>query len=195
LAGRIVKAVTEVAFFAFLMFVALLLTVFLPRQFSRVEEHLAGDFPRSALVGVAALLLWPLAVLVLGITIIGIPLAVLLVLAVLVSLFVGYIVLGRILGRKLVGERHVMLQIFVGLLLLQGAALAGDALALPGGVLEAVGGIFVGIGWVILIAGSFIGLGAVVYSYFGRRTLAETAAAREARKANRRNKTGPAAKV
>ena len=186
LSGRIVNAAAEFVFFGFLIFVALLLTVFLPRQFGRVEEHLAGDFPRSVLVGVAALLLLPLIMLVLAVTIVGIPLVALLILATLISLLVGYIVLARVLGRKLVGERPVMLQILVGLLLLHGAALLGDVIALPGGVLETVGGIFVGVGWVILIAGSFIGLGAVVYSWFGKRTLAETVAARAAKK----NKTG-----
>jgi len=193
LADRITAAASEVVFFGFLIFLALLLTVFLPRQAERVEEHLAGAFPYSALIGVAALILIPLATLVLTISIVGIPIVPLLLLAMLVCMFVGYIVMGRVLGRKLVGERHAMYQIFIGLLVLQGPALFGDLLSLPGGLLEKIGGIFVGIGWVIFIGVSFIGLGAVVYSKFGKRTLADTEKARDERKAARANKAAPPA--
>jgi hypothetical protein len=86
-----------------------------------------------------------------------------------------------------------MFQIFIGMLLLHGAALLGDIIALPGGPMETIGGVFAGVGKIIFIAASGIGMGAVVYSWFGKRTLAETEAAREAKKNN--NKTSPPAKT
>ncbi len=193
LTNRIVELVKEVVFFGFLMLVALLLTAFLPRQFGRVDEHLAGDFPRSALLGVGIMIILPVALVFMAISIIGIPLIPIVILAAIVAVLVGYVVMARIIGRRLVGEKHVMFQTFIGLLLLHGAALLGDIIALPGGPMEMVGGVFGGVGKIIFIAASGIGMGAVVYSRFGKRTLAETEAAREAKKTN--NKTSPPAKT
>jgi hypothetical protein len=189
---RIVEVVKEVVFFGFLMLVALLLTVFLPRQFGRIDEHLDGDFPRSALLGVGIMILLPVALVFMAVSIIGIPLIPIVILAAVVAIFVGYVVMARVIGRRLVGEKHVMFQIFIGLLLLHGAALLGDIIALPGGPMETIGGVFTGVGKIIFIAASGIGMGAVVYSRFGKRTLAETEAAREAKK---NNKTSPPAKT
>lgn len=193
LTNRIAELVKEVVFFGFLMLVALLLTAFLPRQFGRIDEHLAGDFPRSALLGVGIMIILPVALVFMAISIIGIPLIPIVILAAIVAVFVGYVVMARIIGRRLVGEKHVMFQIFIGLLLLHGAALLGDIIALPGGPMETIGGVFTGVGKIIFIAASGIGMGAVVYSRFGKRTLAETEAAREAKKNN--NKTSPPAKT
>jgi hypothetical protein len=182
LTSRIVDLVKELVFFGFLMLIALLLTVFMPRQFGRIDEHLAGDFPRSALLGVGILILLPVALVFFAISIIGIPIIPLLILAAIISVLVGYVAMGRVLGRRLVGDKHVMFQIFIGLILLNGASLLGDILALPGGVMATIGGVFTGVGRIIFIAASGIGMGAFVYSSFGRRSLAETVAAREAKK-------------
>jgi hypothetical protein len=179
---RVVEVVKEVVFFGFLMLVALLVTAFLPRQFGRVAEHLSGDFPRSTLLGVAIMVLLPLALVFMAVSIVGIPLVPIVILAAVVALLVGYVAMARIIGRRLVGEKHVMFQVFLGLLLLHGAALLGDIIALPGGPMEDIGGVFTGVGKIIFIAASGIGMGAVVYSSFGRRSLAETVAAREAKK-------------
>jgi hypothetical protein len=177
-ASRLAKLVSELVFFLFLLFLALLVTVFMPRQLGRIDEHLAADFPRSALLGVAVMVLLPLAILILAVTIIGIPIIPLLLLAVAVTCLMGYIAFGKVLGRRLVGEKHVMLQILVGLALLQGASILGDLISLPGGAFSLVAGIFKTVGAIIFIGGCFLGLGAVVYSRWGRRTLAQTQAAR-----------------
>ncbi len=185
LTKRVVKVVKEVVFFGFLMLVALLLTAFLPRQFGRVDEHLAGDFPRSTLAGVAIMILLPLSLVFMVLSIIGIPFIPIVILAAVLAVLVGYVAMARIIGRRLVGDKHVMFQIFIGLLLLHGAALLGDIISLPGGLMETIGGVFTGVGKIIFIAASGIGMGAVVYSSFGRRTLAETVARREAKKNNK----------
>jgi len=179
---RVVKVVKDIVFFGLLMLIGLLLTVFLPRQMGNVGEHLTGDFPRSALLGVGIMVLLPIALLALTVSIIGIPVVPLLLLAAVVAALAGYVCFGQILGRRLVGDRHPMFQIFIGLLLFQGASILGDLLALPGGLMEDIGGVFRTIGVIIALGASFLGFGAVVYSVFGRRTLAETVAAREKKK-------------
>jgi hypothetical protein len=193
LTSRIVDVVKELVFFGFLMLIALLLTAFMPRQFGRIDEHLAGDFPRSTLLGVGIMILLPVTLVILLVSIIGIPLIPLLILAAIVSILVGYVAMGRVLGHRLVGDKHVMFQVFIGLILLNGASLLGDIIALPGGVMATIGGVFTGVGRIIFIAASGIGMGAFVYSSFGRRSLAETAAAREAKKNGGNAKPAPPA--
>ncbi len=178
----VIKLVKEVVFFGLLMFVALLLTVFLPRHLGRVSEHLTGDFPRAALLGVGIMILLPIGLVLMAITIVGIPIIPLVLLATFIAGLAGYVAFAQIIGRRLVGERHPMFQVLIGLLLLQAAALVGAALGMGSGVVDDVGGVFRTLGTVILLAGAFIGMGAVVYSGFGRRTLAETVAAREKKK-------------
>ena len=194
LTSRIVDLVKELVFFGFLMLIALLLTVFMPRQFGRIDEHLAGDFPRSALLGVGIMILLPVTLVILLVSIIGIPIIPLLIIAAIVSVLIGYVAMGRVLGNRLVGDKHVMFQIFIGLILLNGASLLGDIIALPGGVMATIGGVFTGVGRIIFIAASGIGMGAFVYSSFGRRSLAETVAAREARKNGNAKPAPPAEK-
>jgi len=186
---RLAKLISELVFFLFLLFLALLMTVFMPRQLGRIDDHLTGDFPRSALLGVAVMILLPLVLIILAVTIVGIPLIPLVLLAVAVTCFMGYIAFGKVLGRKLMGERHVMLHILVGLALLQGASILGDLIALPGGSFMLVSGIFRTIGTIIFIGGGFLGLGAVVYSRWGKRTIAQTRTARTPNGTNGTNGT------
>ncbi|MFH1434475.1 MAG: hypothetical protein ABIJ56_02045 [Pseudomonadota bacterium] len=175
---RLAKFISEIVFYLFLLFLALLMTVFIPRQLGRIDDHLTGDFPRSALLGIAVMLLLPLALLILAVMIIGLPVIPLLILVVIVTALMGYIAFGKVLGRKLVGERHVMLQIIAGLGLLQAASILGDLIALPGGSFIIVAGVVKTIGTIIFIGGMFLGLGGVVYSRWGKRTLAQSQAAR-----------------
>ncbi|RPI79910.1 MAG: hypothetical protein EHM45_00950 [Desulfobacteraceae bacterium] len=174
--GRVLHLVSGVVFLLFMLFMALLMTVFMPRQLGRIEEHLTGDFPRSALVGMAAPILLPLAFIV---TCIGILFLPFLFLALLVTCLMGYIAFSRALGRKLLGERSAMLQIFVGLVLVQSPSLLGDLINLPGVAFSTAAMIFRVIGAIIFIGVSLAGLGAGLYSRWGKRTLAQSQAKRK----------------
>ncbi len=176
--SRLVHLAWEIVFLLFLMFLALLLTVFMPRQAQRIEDHLTGDFPRTSLLGIGIMVLLPLVLLVMTVTIIGIPLIPLVLLATAVTGLLGYLVFARVLGRRIAGERHALLQILIGLLLLQGASMLGDLVALPGGAFGMFAHILNVIGTIIFLGGNFLGLGAVVYSRWGGRTLDETRAMR-----------------
>jgi hypothetical protein len=159
-----------------MLFMAFLLSVFIPRQLGNIEEHLTGDFPRSALLGVGALIVLPLVSLVFVITCVGIPFLPLLLLAVLVAWLLGYIAFSRVLGAKLLGEKPGMLQAFVGLVLVQSAPLTGDLINLPGGAFSTVAMVIRAIGAVIFIGVGLVGLGAALYSRWGKRTLAQSRA-------------------
>jgi hypothetical protein len=185
--GRVLHLVSAVIWLFFMLFMALLMTVFMPRQLNNIEEHLTGDFPRSALVGVAAPILLPLAFIV---TCIGILFLPFLFLALLVTCLMGYIAFSRALGHKLLGERSTMLQIFVGLVLVQSASLLGDLINLPGGAFSTAATIFRAIGAVIFVGVSLSGLGAGLYSRWGKRTLAQSQAKRKTNGSNGSTEAG-----
>lgn len=189
--GRVLHLVSSVVFLLFMLFMALLMTVFMPRQLGNIEEHLTGDFPRSALVGVAAPILLPLAFVI---TCIGILFLPFLFLALLVTCLMGYIAFSRALGRKLLGERSAMLQIFVGLVLVQSASLLGGLINLPGGAFSSAAMIIRAVGAVIFVGVSLAGLGAALYSRWGKRTLAQSQAKRKTNGSNdSADHTAPAA--
>lgn len=114
---------------------------------------------------------------------VGIPFLPLL-LAVLVACLMGYIAFSRALGRKLAGERPIMLQIFIGLVLVQSATLLGGLINLPGGVFSKVAFVIRAIGAVIFIGVSLVGLGAALYSRWGKRSLAQSQAKRKSNGSN-----------
>jgi hypothetical protein len=179
---RVTGFISVVMFLAFVLFMALLVTVFMPRQSENVEEHLQQAFPQSALLGVAVLVLLPVALVVLAITVVGIVLIPVVILAVIVAALVGAIAISRVLGRRMLGEKPALVQIAAGLLLLFAATLIGTLLALPGGFMVSIGEVVAGIGTVILVACGFIGAGAALLSRFGTRTIVQTFTARTAPK-------------
>lgn len=176
--------VLEVLFFAVLSFVALLMTTFAPARLACVTGHVEGDFGRSALLGLVLMFALPLAVIIVTLTLIitvfGIPLVPLVPLVAGLALLVGYVALGLALGRRWAGARGPLFQALVGLAALQAAAIIGDVIGLAAGFKAPVVVALGALGMLICIAGSFVGLGALVASCFGKRTLAQTAAARQA---------------
>jgi hypothetical protein len=170
-AHRVTSLVGEIAWFAFLCFCALLLTVFVPQHLYRIEEHLTAAFPRSALMGLAALVGLPLVTLILIATCVGILLLPLLALATLATALIGYIAFAHVLGQRLLGTAGVFVQTVLGLLLLQSPAILAAIVALPGGAFSLAAGAFSLLGTFICIVVSFLGIGAVLLSRWGRNSL------------------------
>lgn len=171
LALRFTGVIWQGAWLAFFAFCALLLTVFLPQHLVRIEEHLTGAFPRSALMGLAAMICLPLATLILVATCVGILLVPLLVLVVFVSAVMGYVAFAHILGQRLLSTAGVFVQIAVGLLLLQSAGIFAAFVALPGGVFAIAAHAFHLLDKFIFLVACFLGLGAVLLSRWGRNAL------------------------
>jgi hypothetical protein len=172
LASKIIRLALDVICLGFLLFFALILTVFMPKQFSHIEEHLNNDFPRCTLLGIALMIGFPVLLLAFVITLVGILAIPLLLLAWLLSCLLGYIAFARILGRRIISGKPIMLQILTGLLLLSSPLLIGDIfLLIDGSFGSVIGHVFRVIGFIILIGVNFIGFGAVVYSLWGKREL------------------------
>ena len=172
LVSKFLRLVLDCIYLSVLLFFALILTVFMPRQFNHIEEHLSNDFPRCTLLGIALMIGFPLILLAFIITIVGILAIPLLALAWVLSCLLGYIVFAHILGRRIISEKPIMLQILVGLLFLSSPLLIGDLILLmDGDFFPVIGHVFRIIGFILLISVNFIGFGAVVYSLWGKRGL------------------------
>jgi hypothetical protein len=171
-ASKILRLTLDAIYLGFLLFFALILTIFMPKQFNHIEAHLNNEFPRCTLLGIALMIGFPLILLVFVVTLVGILAIPLLLLAWVFSCLLGYIVFGRILGRRILAEKPIMLQILVGLVLLHSPLLIGDFILLPeGDFFSVIGHVFKVIGYIILVSVNFIGFGAVVYSLWGKRDL------------------------
>lgn len=83
------------------------------------------------------------------------------------------------IARRWLGARHPTLQTLAGLAVLQAAAILGDIVGLFAGFDSPFALALGALGMLICISGSFIGLGAIIASRFGKRTLAQTVAARQ----------------
>jgi hypothetical protein len=171
-AARVVRFVLDCVYLLLILFLALLLTVFMPRHFNNIEGYLNNEFPRCTLLGIASMVGVPVILFLFIITLIGILAIPLLFVALVVSSLTGYIVISRILARRLLPEKHIMFQILAGLLLLHSPLLIGDLILLPGGdSYTIIGHVFRIVGKIIYYGFNFIGLGAVIYSHWGTRGL------------------------
>jgi hypothetical protein len=124
--------------------------------------------------GLIGLLVWilliPLMVL-LVVTIIGIPIAVLLPFVFAIMMLLGFIGVATATGRKFVpgtngGSYKAMA---VGVIVLYGLVVLGALLRMGPGPLHFAGSILGFIGWAIVFVAVTVGLGAVVMSRFGTR--------------------------
>jgi hypothetical protein len=171
-AAKLVRFVLDCVYLLLILFLAFLLTVFMPRHFNNIEEYLSNEFPRCTLLGIACMVGVPVILLLFIITLIGILAIPLLFVALVVSSLTGYIVISRILARRLFPEKHIMFQILAGLLLLHSPLLIGDLILLQNGDLYIIiGHVLRVVGKIVYYGFNFIGLGAVIYSHWGTRGL------------------------
>jgi hypothetical protein len=188
--SNLINIVWEIAFFLFLMFLGLLVSVFMRRQMDNVRDHLTNEFPRSALLGIALAVLAPIALVVLAVSVIGWPLIPLFIIVLLALQYFGYVVFGETLGSVILGaEKHPMLRILVGVAILQSVALTGDLIAIPAGIFDDIGGVFGFIGTIIFLTCGVLGAGGILYSRLGLWPLEKTREWHEARANNRKRKT------
>lgn len=173
---RILDAVKEVFFFLFLLFVGLLITVFMTRQTDNISEHMMQEFPRSSLLGLALLVASPIVIVVLCVTIIGIPVAFLYGFALMLLGILAFVIFSKIIGGKLVGaSAPPMLQVFIGLVLLRSLNLIGKLVAIiPVDLVTQIGEVISKVGGFVFLTAAVLGAGAVLYSRFGGWVLLKT---------------------
>lgn len=133
----------------------------MPRKAHRMADEIQAQPLRAGLIGLAIMVATPFALVLLLVTIIGIPAIPFVVAALAVGKFLGYVGvslwLGQVLLRAMRGQEDTH---NVYLYLLAGTG----AIALVGMV--------PGVGWLVALAGAMLGLGAVWAALFTKRPAA-----------------------
>jgi hypothetical protein len=173
--GRLLTAILRTGVLALLA----VLTLLLARPAVDTASRRASAEPwKAAFAGLLAQLLFlpvlVLVVVVLAVSIIGIPLLVLVpfaCLALVIATFVGYVGVAQILGRGI--ERRFgaafgpLLAVVVGVVAIQAISLLGRLVSLPGGWLAIAGFSLVGLGFFLKYIAWTVGLGAMTLAAFG----------------------------
>lgn len=102
------RALWQLISFVSLAIVGLIVLWLFRRENSAIDGALTGQFWKSVLVGLAAFFLTPIVSFLLGVTLVGIPLALILFVSYLIALYLTKVYVAVLLGRWLVrfGERR-----------------------------------------------------------------------------------------
>lgn len=157
------------------IFIGIVTISILPRHVSKVKEKVKREFLKSGLVGLAAqILIIPIFILLI-ITIIGIPVALLVQpLLIIAALILGYTGVCLFVGEKL--QEHTSLKPETKIMILVIGILAVELVPLLARVLGVFGGPFSPLGWIVAVIGWMIGyvvitvgLGASILTRLGTR--------------------------
>jgi len=140
--GGIFKIFLRIVLFLGAVLLLLLIMYFIPGRMERAADHAAASFLKSvgmgALIFVFGSILVLIVAVIIGITIIGIPVSILLVLCYVAFIFLGYFVgafaLGRVVSRKFdIGTDSRYVQGIIGLLILAifGIISSGMSIVVP----------------------------------------------------------------
>jgi hypothetical protein len=154
-----------------IILLALVVTAVVRRPVENVSSRAKGEAFKMGLIG---LLVWVLlfpAMVLLAITIIGIPVAILLPMVYILALLMGYTAVGLAVGERFSGGngKSPYMSVALGILMLQGLSIIAAIIRLPGSWLGAVGFVVAVVGWAVIFVASTVGLGAVVMTRFGTR--------------------------
>ncbi|MFC1627844.1 hypothetical protein ACFL3H_01865 [Gemmatimonadota bacterium] len=163
----------------FLLILAIVTGLVAPKNVDRVEQQVSSRFGVSFLVGFATEILLPVVFLLLLITVIGIPVALLFLPMALLALFLlGFTGVAKAVGKGAskrglrVGDSPLTL-ISVGVVLIEVVYLVGRAIGIPGDIILPISFVTRLIGAVILYLAWTTGLGAALLTRFGTRTPGE----------------------
>ncbi len=163
----------------FLLTIAVLVGVIVPRNVDRIEHHARTRFGMSFLIGLLTQILLPIISILLLITVIGIPVALVLIpLAVISLLFLGFTGVAKAVGQGVedrglnLGNSSLTL-ITVGVLTVMLVSILGRAIGIGGDMftpfafaIKLAGGLIIYVAWTT-------GLGAALMTRFGTRTPGE----------------------
>jgi hypothetical protein len=138
----------------------------------RVVGDTAAKRPLASFgLGLVILLLTPIAMVLLCITIIGIPVAILLPIGLVIIGFLGYTGIAYAFGRKLFGRGTdgIVRATIVGVLILEAIPLVGKLLCIPGGPICIIGLPIRIVGFAVIACAIAMGLGAAVLSKLGQQ--------------------------
>ncbi len=159
-----------------LILLSLLIFALLRKPIEVIGERIRTDAFKMGLIGLLAQVVFVGLVVIFGMSIIGIPIA-LIVLPIVMGLstLFGFVAVSYVVGQKLLGETtSSYASLIAGVVLVNLLILLGAILAIGTGVADFAGGVLLVIGFAIIYVVATIGLGAVVMSRFGTKPLEVT---------------------
>jgi len=169
------------AFFAriikilFLLFLGIVVISIAPKNVAKVKEKIRQDFLKSALVGFAGeILILPIFILLI-VTIIGIPVAILVEpLLILGALILGYTGISYFIGEKLREGTSLkpdtpIMTLVIGILAVESVLLLARVVGLFGHIFSPLSWILTFIGWMFLYVVVTVGFGASILTRLGTR--------------------------
>jgi len=157
----------------------LIMLVFGP-QVDRVATALARDPLKSGAIGLLTVVALPPIIFLVAVTVIGIPAALVLVLAWFFANIFGMVAVSRATGSRIAHrmtvDRSPYLATGIGMLVLCALFVIGLLISHSGGLVPLPGWLFTMTGLLTLSVASVVGLGAVVTTRFGRRDWGTTPA-------------------
>jgi hypothetical protein len=121
------------------------------------------------LAGLAGWILWLPLFILLCVTIVGIPVAILLIFLTPVLVLLGYVAAGFVVGERglrIFGDGGLYKRMFTGLLFLEGALLLGRLLGVLGFFFDVLGLTLAMIGYCIIFIAITVGFGAIIITRF-----------------------------
>ena len=165
-------------FSAVLLFLSLLLgvlnSILIPERLVRVAETISQRTFLSLVVGSATFPILPIVLMLLCISFIGLPVALVLLLLFPVALFVGYVAAAALLGSRLRGrpvqEPPLWMSVMLGMFLLGFIAVAAIALVTygGGGAGQLIGFSLMAISCLMISVSTLLGTGALFLSRLGQ---------------------------
>ncbi|MGB8657991.1 MAG: polymer-forming cytoskeletal protein [Candidatus Zixiibacteriota bacterium] len=159
----------------FFLFLGIVVISVVPKHVTKVKEKVRRDFLKSALVGLAGEILALPILIILIITIIGIPVAILVEpLLILAAVILGYtgtcLVIGEKLRQRATPKADTqILTLVIGVLAVEVVPLLARLLGLAGGFLSPFGWIATVLGWMIGYLVITVGFGASILTRLGTR--------------------------
>ena len=157
------------------LFLGIVVISIVPKNVAKVKDKIQQDFLKSALVGLAGeILILPIFVLLI-VTIIGIPVAVLVEpLLILAALILGYTGISYFIGEKLrestsLKPESPMMTLVIGILAVESVLLLARVVGIFGHFLTPLSWILTFIGWMIWYVVITVGFGASILTRLGTR--------------------------
>ena len=159
----------------FFLFLGIVVISIVPKNVAKVKDKIRQDFLKSALVGFAAEILILPIFLILIVTIIGIPIAILIEpLVVLAALILGYTATSYFVGEKLKQSTNLkpetpLMTLVIGILAVESVLLLARVVGFFGGLLSPFSWILTFFGWAIWYLVVTVGFGAAILTRLGTR--------------------------
>jgi len=171
---RIISYAAFLAFTAGIGLMAILLTVFLPKQVETVAGAIKKDFWKSVGIGALILMLIFPGLLLMVVSVLGIPLVPMAILLICAAILMSLAAFSLILTERFYGSLKkpspsTSAAVGIGYLLLTSLLIVGKLMKVAGSIGSLFGGIFVLANMMVLCCAIVVGLGAIWTTRMGSR--------------------------